>query len=341
MTVTGANTPAGTTVASINRTTNSITLSNTPTIAGADTLSFSTTPRTLTLTGGNTSGNTLAGTLSTSAGGGALSVAKSGGGTWVLGGANNYTGSTSVSAGLLVLQNSLTTTSSVAVTGGTLQLQPATTRVLKTPAVSISGAGRVDLTDNKLITGTAPGVTTAGVYDGVQGYVQSAYDFGAWDQPGLTTSMPDAVAGLTTIGVATGAQVRGLGATDTDTFAGQQITGSSTIAMYTYAGDANLDGTIDGGDYGIIDNFVQVPGADGYGNGDFNYDGVIDGGDYGIIDNNIQAQGAPFPTSSSSGASGLSGVTAVPEPTACGFAILIGAGLMSRRRRPCGQSRPR
>jgi hypothetical protein len=61
---------------------------------------------------------------------------------------------------------------------------------------------------------------------------------------------------------------------------------------YTYAGDANFDGVIDGGDYGILDNFAQVPGASGYFNGDFNYDGVIDGGDYGVIDNNAQAQGA-------------------------------------------------
>jgi MYXO-CTERM domain-containing protein len=57
---------------------------------------------------------------------------------------------------------------------------------------------------------------------------------------------------------------------------------------------------------------------------------VIDGGDYGIIDNNITAQGAPFPVS---GSVSLSGVTAVPEPTACGFAIVIGAGLFGRRRR--------
>src|SRR6185436_15156919 len=149
-----------------------------------------------------------------------------------------------------------------------------------------------------------------------------ASNFGAWDQPGLTTSMPDAVAGLTTIGVATGEQIRGLGPTDTDTFAGQTITGATTIAMYTYAGDANLDGTIDGGDYGIIDNFVQVPGADGYANGDFNYDGVIDGGDYGVIDNNIQAQGPGFPTS---GSGDLSGVTAIPEPSACGLAVLAAA----------------
>jgi hypothetical protein len=145
--------------------------------------------------------------------------------------------------------------------------------------------------------------------------------------------MPDAIAGLTTIGIATGAQMRGLSPTDTDLFAGQTITGASTIAMYTYAGDANLDGVIDGGDYGVIDNFVQVPTASGYANGDFNYDGVIDGGDYGVIDNNIQAQGAAFPTD---GSIGLSAVTAIPEPSACGFAGLIAAAAMLRRQRRRG-----
>ena len=63
------------------------------------------------------------------------------------------------------------------------------------------------------------------------------------------------------------------------------------IVKYTYLGDANLDGVVDGGDYGAIDNNVQISGASAYHNGDFNYDSVIDGGDYGIIDNNIQAQG--------------------------------------------------
>jgi hypothetical protein len=100
--------------------------------------------------------------------------------------------------------------------------------------------------------------------------------------------------------------------------------------MYTYAGNANLDGVIDGGDYGIIDNFVQVPGAFAYAREDFNYDGVIDGGDYGIIDNNVQARGTPFPTSSSSE---LSAVTAVPEPCACGFAILAATAHFIVRRR--------
>jgi hypothetical protein len=104
--------------------------------------------------------------------------------------------------------------------------------------------------------------------------------------------------------------------------------------MYTYAGDGNLDGLIDGGDYGLIDNNVQIAGASGYFNGDFNYDGVIDGGDYGIIDNNIQAQGTPFSVSGVAS----SDVTAVPEPSACGFAIFTAAtaaGLRRRRRRSC------
>jgi hypothetical protein len=100
--------------------------------------------------------------------------------------------------------------------------------------------------------------------------------------------------------------------------------------MYTYAGDGNLDGVIDGGDYGIIDNNVQIPGAFGYANGDFNYDGVIDGGDYGVIDNNIQSQGPPFPISAPVG---LSAVTAVPEPAACGFAVAMMCLLRRHRRR--------
>jgi hypothetical protein len=227
---------------------------------------------------------------------------------------------------------------SLAVNAGTLKITGsggAASGVSNVGGVTIGAAAKLDLRDNKLITTTPAGTASGGVYNGLQGEVQRAYDFNAWDQPGLTTSMPDAVAGLTTIGVATGEQMRGLGPTDTDTFGGQTITGASTIAMYTYAGDANLDGVIDGGDYGTIDNFVQVPGASGYANGDFNYDGVFDGGDYGVIDNNIQAQGAAFPTG---GSASLSGVTAVPEPASVAAIGLAAAGLLGGRGRRRGSS---
>jgi hypothetical protein len=253
---------------------------------------------------------------------------------------NTYTGPTVASAGKLTLGKSLTTSSSVSSQNdATIELAAdgSHNQVIKTGPVSIAANARIDLQDNKLITSTAPGSTTNFIYNGLQGQVQRAYNFQSWDQPGLTTSQAAATTGLTTIGITTGAARGGLGPTDTDLFAGQVITGASTLAMYTYAGDANLDGLIDGGDYGIIDNNVQIPGADSYYNGDFNYDGVIDGGDYGIIDNNIQAQGAPFPVSgavaSESAVGGLSGVTAVPEPASLSVLGIAAASLLGRWRR--------
>jgi hypothetical protein len=103
--------------------------------------------------------------------------------------------------------------------------------------------------------------------------------------------------------------------------------------MYTYAGDANLDGFLSGDDYAAIDFNIAVPNSSGWYNGDFNYDGIISGDDYATIDFNIVAQGAPFPTGGSAVAASLSGVTAVPEPASLSALGLTAAALMGRRRR--------
>ena len=82
--------------------------------------------KTLTLTGTNTNANTIGGAIVDS-GGGATALTKSGAGTWVLSGTNTYTGLTTVSAGVLNVQNASGlggTTNGTSVTGGaTLQLQ--------------------------------------------------------------------------------------------------------------------------------------------------------------------------------------------------------------------------
>ena len=66
----------------------------------APTLSGSNTARTVTLTGSNTDANTLAAPVGDN-GTGATSVNKTGSGTWLLTGANTYTGATNVSQGTL------------------------------------------------------------------------------------------------------------------------------------------------------------------------------------------------------------------------------------------------
>jgi hypothetical protein len=164
-------------------------------------------------------------------------------------------------------------------------------------AVTITGGARLDVRDHRLIlTNSATGVAIGGVYDGVHGLVQAGYMYGDWGGSGIVTTMPDAAddRGLTTLAVATAAHILFIAEHETALWGGQAVSGSDTIVMYTYAGDLNFDGVIDAADYGMIDNWVQFPGTDGYANGDFNFDGVIDAADYGIIDNSVQLQGPPL-----------------------------------------------
>ena len=54
------------------------------------------------------------------------------------------------------------------------------------------------------------------------------------------------------------------------------MSAADLLVMYTYAGDANLDGKIDIDDYGQIDsNVSKSDTVFGWFNGDFNYDGAI------------------------------------------------------------------
>src|SRR5207237_3197293 len=115
-------------------------------------------------------------------------------------------------------------------------------------------------------------------------------------------------------GVATAQQAKGLtNPTDTTVWAGQTVTGSNTLVMYTYGGDANLDGKIDISDYGRIDFNVPL-GVSGWFNGDFNYDGKIDISDYGIIDFNVGIQGPPFNSAAIAATPRVARLASVPEP---------------------------
>jgi hypothetical protein len=165
-------------------------------------------------------------------------------------------------------------------------------------SLSITG-GQLNLGNNDLAINYAA-ATPAGAwngatngYTGVTGLVASGYDGGAWDGSGIVTTMSTAVTpnSLTTLAVAEASDALGLTSAQTTVWNGQTIDGTTVLVKYTYAGDANLDGVVNGDDYFQIDSaFPQ--GGHGWTNGDFNYDGVITGDDYFLIDSVFPAQGA-------------------------------------------------
>jgi hypothetical protein len=183
------------------------------------------------------------------------------------------------------------------IAAGLVTLAPGGDKMLVVRSLLISG-GSLNLADNGLVldyTGdSAIGIWDGSAYTGVAGMIQSGFNFNEWDGPGIRSSAAAATLGATTLGVGEARDVLFLEGGQTALWNGITVDATSVIVKYTYAGDANLDGVIDGADYGIIDNYIQFPGADGYLNGDFNYDGVIDGADYGLIDNAIQFQSIPL-----------------------------------------------
>ncbi len=168
-----------------------------------------------------------------------------------------------------------------------------------TRSLSIAPTARLDLCDNDMaidyVSSSPLGTWNGSAYTGVSGLIASGYAGGAWSGGGIVTSMTAAIDpnSLTTLGVAEASQALGIGLTETALWDGQTIDGTAVLVKYTYAGDANLDGVINGDDYFQIDSaFPQ--GGNGWLNGDFNCDGVINGDDYFLIDSNFPAQGAPL-----------------------------------------------
>jgi fibronectin-binding autotransporter adhesin len=271
----------------------------------------------------------LSGANSSSGIAGPGSLTLTGTGTVTLYTNDSYTGGTNVSAGKLVLASSNAfpaNTSLTIASGAFVTIANHSTNATYVPiASSLTNSGTIDITNNAMIVHN-------GSIGTISAQVAAAYSNGTWtgnSAGGVITRSAAAsdLSHLTAVGVATGLT----------SFEGQTVSPSDVLVKYTYYGDADLSGTVDGSDYSRIDNGALL-NLTGWYNGDFNYDGVINGSDYTLIDNSYNTQGANIAAEiggaiATAQIAGGSGVAAVPEPTMLGLLGLGAIGLLGRRKR--------
>jgi hypothetical protein len=165
--------------------------------------------------------------------------------------------------------------------------------VLETSELSISPGGTLDLGNNAMIVhnGNLPAISSL---------IGTGYSGGTWTGKGITSST---AAGDTTYLTALGVTLNNINGSAIDTsFDGQHVLANDVLIKYTYYGDTNLDGQVDGSDYSRIDDGYLFQ-LTGWFNGDFNYDNAINGSDYTLIDNAFNVQGSQLPSAPSAPAS--------------------------------------
>ncbi len=262
----------------------------------------------LTLSGGTANFNGAGGTVGTLAvsGGATANVNASqniatlnlGAGTVNFAGSQTVGTITITSGGVANFGSVQTVTNLTIGDGGVANLPAGGNSVLVLSSMpTLSGSGLLDVHDNDVIVDYTPGNSPIGTwngsaYDGLTGLIAQGCNGGTWDGVGgIKTS--SAGSSMTTLAIGEAATVLGLTDGNTALFDGQTVDATAVLIKFTYAGDANLDGVVNGDDYFQIDSaFPQV--LTGWSNGDFNYDGVINGDDYFLIDSTFPAQGAPL-----------------------------------------------
>jgi hypothetical protein len=208
--------------------------------------------------------------------------------------------------------------------------------VLDLGSLSIDSTSNLDLGSNDAVIQNANASTAVATLASITALVKQGYNAGKWNGSGgiISTAAAANTNHLTAIGVIVNDNGNGIPIYSSFDGTSDANPDTDVLLKYTYYGDANLDGHVDGSDYSRIDNgFLNH--LTGWANGDFNYDGVIDGSDYTLIDNAFNTQGASLGNGTTTAviATPTAQLAAVPEPSTLAVLFLAGAILCRRRNR--------
>ena len=274
--------------------------------------------------------------------GASQTLTKTGPGTLIIGGTATIAG-LNANGGTTQLNNNTTLQSISIGAGATLALSANnvnSAKVIDTSALSITTGGTLDLWDNALILrDQTAGTNQSANLAAVQSLVNTAFDNGAWDKPGITSS--SVIADLGAYSVLT-VMVYDNTVLGIDSFEGiNNLTvdngGNQVMLKTTYLGDFDGNGIVNSADYGWLDFYY------GYGLtvGDLNGDGQVNSADYNGIDYGYGYQaygvlaggGQSVPSATVASAAAPASPEAVPEPGTLGMLLVGALGLFGRRTR--------
>jgi endonuclease/exonuclease/phosphatase family metal-dependent hydrolase len=204
--------------------------------------------------------------------------------------------------------------------------------VLVTPSLTVTGTGTLNLNNNDMIV-QGVGVTGLAAITSQIAHARNTGSGGLWTGTGITSSSAAVTANNTALGV----ELNSDGSENTlvSNFDGKAVINTDVLVKYTYAGDANLDGVVNGSDYTLIDNSFNSSAPATWRNGDFNYDGKINGDDYILIDNSFNSEGSVTYAAAPVAPTEMvaTNTSQVPEPATSVLLIVSSVGLLARRRR--------
>ena len=199
--------------------------------------------------------------------------------------ANVRANSLKVSAGTLTIRPNGTAAGVSKVTSLDIAFNNSTLQITSTTTApgEFKPLGTLQLNNNPLIidyTGTSPTTT-------LRNSLKGAFDNGAWDGPGLTSSNVQAVAadGTNPFKTALGyAEASAIGVT---LVGDQTLDSSSLLVRITLSGDSNMDGKVNALDFNALATSFGTATNKTWGQGDFNYDGTVNTNDFMMLATNF------------------------------------------------------